>query len=235
MNNPAVVEYAIECKETCPRTGKHHMHWYLILARKLRINQVSALFNQVHPHLRMCDENHNELKKYVTKDGDFKVYGTEPLTRQQKAADTVKLNAQETLNKYRTYEDLLAGDFEFASKHANAAKAYYALVLKRQVYAKPLVVWICGPTGTGKSALALYLCGPDRFRKCGELKWFDGYNGQENVTFDDFRKANCEWSFLLNILDHYKVDDMPVKGGFVPWRPKMIVFTSPNPPHVEFY
>ena len=81
MNNPAVVEYAIECKETCPRTGKHHMHWYLILARKLRINQVSALFNQVHPHLRMCDENHNELKKYVTKDGDFKVYGTEPLTR----------------------------------------------------------------------------------------------------------------------------------------------------------
>lgn len=108
-------------------------------------------------------------------------------------------------------------------------------MLKRQVYAKPLVVWICGPTGTGKSALALYLCGPDRFRKCGELKWFDGYNGQENVTFDDFRKANCEWSFLLNILDHYKVDDMPVKGGFVPWRPKMIVFTSPNPPHVEFY
>ena len=107
-------------------------------------------------------------------------------------------------------------------------------MLKRQVYAKPLVVWICGPTGTGKSALALYLCGPDRFRKCGELKWFDGYNGQENVTFDDFRKANCEWSFLLNILDHYKVDDMPVKGGFVPWRPKMIVFTSPNPPHVEF-
>ena len=40
---------------------------------------------------------------------------------------------------------------------------------------------------------------------------------------------------MLNILDHYKVDDMPVKGGFVPWRPKMIVFTSPNPPHVEFY
>ena len=147
----------------------------------------------------------------------------------------MKEAAEDTLNKYKNYDELLQGDFAFASKHERAAKQYYALKLKQATYKKPIIVWICGPTGTGKSALASYLCGPDRFRKCGKLDWFDGYNGQANVTFDDFRKANCEWSFLLNILDHYKVDDMPVKGGFVPWRPKMIVFTSPNPPHVEFY
>ena len=235
LNNPEIVEYAIECYETCPRTAKKHNHWYIILARKLRINQVSALFGMLHPHLRICDNNHKELKKYVTKDGHFKVYGKEPIIRQQKAADTVKEAAEETLAKYKNFEELLLGDFAFASKHERAAKAYYALKLKQATYKKPIIIWICGPTGTGKSALASYICGPNRFRKCGKLDWFDGYNGQECVTFDDFRKANCEWSFLLNILDHYKVDDMPVKGGFVPWRPKMIVFTSPNPPHVEFY
>lgn len=79
--------------------------------------------------------------------------------------------------KYNSYEELLEGDFAFASRHANAAKAWYALRLKNLPYSKPTVVWICGATGTGKSALALYLCGDKRYRKCGELKWFDGYNG----------------------------------------------------------
>lgn len=54
------------------------------------------------------------------------------------------------------------------------------------------------------------------------------------MTFDDFRKGNCKWDFLLNLLDHYKVDDLPVKGSFVPWRPELVVFTCPNHPTDEF-
>ena len=78
------------------------------------------------------------------------------------------------------------------------------------------------------------MCGTDRFRKVGDLQWFDGYVGQKTVTFDDFRACNCKWDFLLNMLDHYKVDDMPVKGGFVAWRPELIVFTSPKHPRDTF-
>lgn len=113
-------------------------------------------------------------------------------------------------------------------------KDYYALQIRKAPYEKPQVVWVYGPTGTGKSALAYYLCGDNRFRKVGTLNWFDGYSGQPNVTFDDFRPENCSWDLLLNMLDHYKVDDMPVKGGFVPWRPKLIVFTSPKHPRDTF-
>lgn len=111
---------------------------------------------------------------------------------------------------------------------------YYQVKAKAAPHVKPLVVWIFGPTGSGKSALAYYLCGEERYRKCGKLEWFDGYKGQKNVTFDDFRKPNVEWSFLLNLLDWYKVDDLPVKGSFTSWRPKLVVFTCPNHPVDEF-
>ena len=36
-------------------------------------------------------------------------------------------------------------------------------------YCKHRVVWIYGETGTGKSALAYFMCGTERFRKVGDL------------------------------------------------------------------
>ena len=57
------------CWETCPTTSKRHMHFYLILNRKLRINQVSDLFDYMKPHIDKCDGNHAALRKYVEKDG----------------------------------------------------------------------------------------------------------------------------------------------------------------------
>lgn len=54
---------------------------------------------------------------------------------------------------------------------------YYQVKAKAAPHVKPLVVWIFGPTGSGKSALAYYLCGEERYRKCGKLEWFDGYKG----------------------------------------------------------
>ena len=222
------------CFETCPTTHKEHMHYYLILRTKVRINKVSELFDYMHPNIQKCDNNHAALKKYIMKQGQWQQWGDEPLTRQAKAAATVKLTAEETLAKYSSYEELLKGDFDFASKHAKAAKEFYALKVKDMPHAKPLVVWISGDTGTGKSALAYYLCGEERFRKVGKLDWFDGYHGQANVTFDDFRKCNVEWSFLLNLLDWYKLDDLPVKGSFVSWRPKLVVFTCPHSAEDEF-
>jgi len=68
----------------------------------------------------------------------------------------------------------------------------------------------------------------------GDATWYDGYTGQNSVTFDDFRQGNMRWDFLLALLDHYKVDDLPVKGALVPWRPKLVVFTCPRHPEEEF-
>lgn len=53
--------------------------------------------------------------------------------------------------------------------------------------------------------------------------WYDA------VVFDDFRADVCELHYLLQLLDGYPLD-VPIKGGFVAWRPKRIYITAPFRP-----
>lgn len=135
---------------------------------------------------------------------------------------------------FNSYDEFLKAFPDDCSHYRQVIKDWYSVKSKDSPYRKPTVIWVYGATGTGKSALAYYICGTQRYRKVGSLEWFDGYVGQKTVTFDDFRAMNCHWDLLLNILDHYKVDDLPVKGSFVAWRPETIVFTSPKHPHETF-
>lgn len=74
---------------------------------------------------------------------------------------------------------------------------------------KPWVAWFFGATGTGKTKTATELCSPGEqyliITKSGPQLWFDGYRDQEVVIFDDFREDFCSFSFLLNLLDRYKM------------------------------
>lgn len=58
--------------------------------------------------------------------------------------------------------------------------------------------------------------------------WYDGYNGQEVVIFDDFYGC-IKYNEFLKLLDRYPMR-VPVKGGFVQWRPRIIYVTSNVPP-----
>lgn len=103
---------------------------------------------------------------------------------------------------------------------------------------KPMVYWIHGPTGTGKSHSTAELVqrlidkrGWSFWRHNGNLQWFDGYNRQEIAWFDDYRfagKGSTEFAYLLSLLDVYPMR-VPIKGGFVNWTPKFIIFTAPHP------
>lgn len=95
----------------------------------------------------------------------------------------------------------------------------------------PVVMWIYGPTGTGKSLFAF-----DFLRNCfglggvwlcntSNLQWFDGYSGQPGAVFDDFRSKGVPFNYVLRVADRYPLQ-VPVKGGFVNWAPKIIIFTT---------
>lgn len=90
---------------------------------------------------------------------------------------------------------------------------------------KPEVIWLHGPTGTGKSALAYEMLGPDCYTTMDTGKWWEGYDAHENVLIDDMRKDFLKFHQLLKLLDRYAYR-IECKGGSRQFLAKKIVITS---------
>lgn len=105
-----------------------------------------------------------------------------------------------------------------------------------QVYHRRDVYLYIGGTGVGKTRFA-YASHPGlcRLPAASETSpWFDGYDGQEEVLFDDYggKSVFC-YRFMLQLLDGYPML-VPIKGGFKHWNPKVIVITSNETPEMWY-
>lgn len=88
----------------------------------------------------------------------------------------------------------------------------------------PLVYWFYGPSATDKSRLANAVCTSTYF-KAPDTKWFDGYDQQTVVVFNDFRKSTFTFSYLLDLLDRYAFA-VEVKCAVVNMVARCFIFTS---------
>ena len=104
------------------------------------------------------------------------------------------------------------------------------------------IILIIGPTRTGKSRAARTLSGVHLengvevangvyWKPPGE--WWDDYDGEHTVVWDEFSGASCAFRTLLRILDSYPLL-VPIKGGFAQFRSRRVVFTSNIDP-TEWY
>jgi len=89
------------------------------------------------------------------------------------------------------------------------------------------VYW--GPTGTGKSRRAWEEAGMSAFPKDPRTKFWDGYNGHENVVIDEFR-GGIDIAHLLRWFDRYPVI-VEVKGNSVVLKARKIWITSNLEPY----
>lgn len=89
----------------------------------------------------------------------------------------------------------------------------------------PRVVWITGPSGSGKSRLAREICGEDVYCKNDGTKWWNGYDGHSDIIVDDFRDSWWSLTYMLGLLDRYAFE-LEFKGGARQCRAVLIVITS---------
>lgn len=95
------------------------------------------------------------------------------------------------------------------------------------------VRWYHGVTGTGKTrSVYTDFVDVDVYVKPAG-PWFDGYIGQNVAVLDDFRADWFSFGFLLRVLDRYPLQ-VPVKGSFIQWSPKIIIVTCPVLPEVLY-
>jgi len=85
--------------------------------------------------------------------------------------------------------------------------------------------WIWGPTRTGKSYKARNMLG-QFYPKIASNKWWDKYNGEENVLIEDIDTSHQYQGYNLKIWADKYAFPVEVKYGADWIRPKVIIVTS---------
>lgn len=219
-------KYIIFGKEVCPKTNNVHHQGYIEFDSNIRLNKLKKFDNKIHWELRKGTQA--EAITYCKKDNDWIEFGTKFESKQGARTDISNIRdiirgggrMNEVIEECNSYQSAKFGE----------------LYLK---YKEPKRDWVCevywyyGPTGTGKTKLAYEQAGKDCWISLNNGKWFDGYDGEENVILDDFRGDWCTYTTLLRLLDRYPYR-VEVKGGSRSWLAKRIWITSAYSPEETY-
>lgn len=199
-----------------------HLQGYAQFDRAVRLGHVKKCNERAHWEVRRG--THEQAVQYCTKEDtriEVPVHLGSPVT-QGKRSDLDLV-----------YDAIKEGksDKDIQEEHTSAYFKYYKavdrvranLMLPRSE--KPEVLWYYGATGTGKTRLAYEENPGAYFKDMSNGKWWDGYNQQDCVVFDDMRKDTFKFHELLRILDRYPLM-VEYKGGAKHFNSPKIIITS---------
>lgn len=203
-------------------SGTPHLQGYIEFAKQKKFNTVKNLLKGAHIELRRGSQD--QAINYCMKDGDSVERGVRAITRPGKRTDID--NARDLAK---------AGGMRLVTKKVQSQQAMniaskYLEYNEQERDWKPYVTWIWGDSGTGKSRLAhSALSASDVYTKNDGTKWWNGYDGHEDVIIDDFRDSWWPITEMLSLLDRYG-KRVEVKGGVRQFLAKSIIITSIFPP-----
>lgn len=196
-----------------------HLQMYLYFQNPRAFSGVKKLLGERY-HIEKSNGTPDQNIAYCSKDGDYIEYGEKP--QQGKRSDI-----KDTINRIeggvRFDEVILSASSYQSAKHIE-------LLMKYQKSPKPVkrtIKWYYGSAGTGKTRSAIEEVGDDYWISGRNLKWWDGYYGQQTIIIDDFRADFCTFHELLRILDRYPYR-VETKGSslWIQERTHTIIITS---------
>lgn len=229
-----IVNYCIVCKEH-HTDGQSHTHIYVEFLKPFESRNVRCFdIEGRHPNIEKVKSSPWKSVDYCKKEGNWIEYHPENAPR----INYDSMNRSEKLKFLRTNDpiELYDKDMITAEQAQRIIKAKTFIDNNRRHRLcrtePPVVLWFYGATGTGKTRTAIEIAEESGLSywisSDPELKWFDGYNGQEYAIIDDFRRQGIKFSWILRLLDRYPVL-VQVKGSYVNWIPMVIIITCPVP------
>jgi len=211
--------YAIIGKEKAPSTGTLHLQFYVYYHQSKSFSQMTKKLPH-GTHIEPAKGTPKQNQTYCSKEGDFTEFGDIP--EQGKRSDLAEV--REMVEKTGSIRHVI----DNAKSLQSVKTALTILPYKEPIRDwKPSVHWYYGPPGSGKTATAIAQF-PDkdsRWVSNDNGKWFDGYDGHENVVLDDVRPETFTFTQLLRLLDRYECR-VEFKGGYRQFLAKRIVITS---------
>lgn len=236
IQDKATAKYICCSKENHHETDGTHLHILVMLEKQLYVRDQAFwdLRNPFeghagfHGHYEACRAPKATLT-YVQKDGNWREVGVCPFRSMLSIAQKNQMMREGQLIK------MIDEGYISMERLPGLVKALnlYKHLVQRNQREKPEVYWFYGQTGTGKTKAAIEKAGDKSWWISSDFQWFDGYEGQEVAILDDVRAGSFRFNWLLRLLDRYPVQ-VPVKGGFVDWVPKIIIITAPLRPEDLF-
>lgn len=213
---PSHIAYIKGQQEIGEETGYHHVQVLVIFKTAVRLSAVRKSF-EGHFEITRSEAASQYVWKEATRvaDSQFEI-GVLPM-RRNNATDweTIRKQAEEG-NLQAIPPDIYIRCYNQLRRiSSDNAKC---VAMERTCF----VFW--GRTGTGKSRRAWDEAGMEAYSKDPQTKWWDGYQGQQNVVIDEFRGA-ISISHLLRWLDRYPVR-VECKGSAMPFVSSKIWITS---------
>lgn len=199
--------------------GTPHLQGYAEFRVRYRLNQAKRYLGD-RAHLELRRGTPEQARAYCVKDGSFWENGN--ISRVSRGTRTDLAAVQSDLDRGDNIRTIAENHFASFCRYGRAFREYRRCIQARRTWATQVIV-LWGEPGTGKTRTA-YWFDENLYSHPGG-QWFDGYDGQRTVLFDDFTGSCFRLQYLLKLLDRYPMD-VPVKGGFVGWVPRFIYITS---------
>ena len=220
------IDYFVFAKEV-GENGTAHLQCHVSFSSRRSFKYVKDLFGD-RVHCEICKGSPQQSSEYCKKDGSFQEFGSVPVGSGRRSDLESLVTCIKAGATKRMLIDEHAGAYARAFKFANEALMRFS---KARDWMPRTYVYF-GETGIGKTKKAFEEAEGVPYMHSGG-QWFDGYDGEEDVIFDDFGGSEFKLTYLLKLLDRYPMR-VPVKGGFVNWIPRRIWITSNYSPK-EWY
>jgi len=217
--------YVIMGYEHCPTTGRPHFQGYCEFNTKQRMSSLMSTKIGFKWNVLKCDASAEDNEHYCSKEGNVIKFGKARESKQGKRSDLDRMRTQLSSGGLRAVVEGGAG--YQAIRYAEKVVTYCEAKRNWQ----PLVLYIQGEPGSGKSSLAsdiaeyLFPGEENKYTKSSNNKWFDGYDAHPVVILDDWRDSWWPLTEALAYTDRYECR-AECKGGSRQFRARVIIMTS---------
>lgn len=228
---PETVRFVAYSKEVGD-SGTPHLQGYIVYWNSVRMTTVKQFLRRAH-----IEPMHGTLaqsEQYCSKQSALIKFGDEPAQGRRTDIITVKRKLDEGMSVMDVMQDESCFNLCQRNERSLSKYASHIQMVKRRKLGRvlPEVHIRVGPSRTGKTSYVYERHGFENvylvFDNTGN--WYQGYNGEPVVLFDDVRNSNIlPFPKFLNITDGWPTR-VSIKNGDVVWQPKYIYFTSNQQP-----
>ncbi len=216
--------------EIGPKNGKRHYQGHIQFVNKKRYNGVKKVFGSHCIHVETCRGSLKQNEVYCSKDGKYQIVGRFIQQGVRTDLEDIKL----MMDNGATMDEIAIKYHSQFVQYGNGLRQYKKLCDQRRskAFRKLEVELVCGPTNTNKTRNALEKY-PDAFKITGtQLKWWDGYAGEDKLLIDEYNN-DVGITSMLNYLDGYQLR-LDIKGSFTyaMWT-KVIITTNLHPDEIH--